>query len=39
MCQRCVDICPVEVIGIEGVKEPKTIDIDISGPICHSQTV
>jgi len=33
MCQKCVDICPVEVIGVEGVKEPKVVDIDISGPM------
>ena len=33
MCQQCADICPVEVIGIEGVKEPKTMDLELEGPI------
>ena len=31
MCQKCVDICPVDVIGIPGVKEPAECDLDLSG--------
>ncbi|KZX17264.1 ferredoxin [Methanobrevibacter cuticularis] len=33
MCQKCVNICPVGVIGIPGIKEPKTRELDLEGPI------
>ncbi|MGN1363075.1 MAG: 4Fe-4S binding protein [Methanobrevibacter sp.] len=33
MCKQCVDICPVGVIGIPGVKEPAVRELNISGPI------
>lgn len=26
MCRQCMDICPVEVIGVPGLKEPKHTD-------------
>jgi ferredoxin len=33
MCQKCVDVCPVGVIGIPGIKEPKTRELNIDSPI------
>ena len=31
MCQKCVDICPVDVIGIPGIKEPAECDLYLKG--------
>ena len=31
MCQKCVDICPVDVIGIPGVVEPAEYELDLKG--------
>ena len=31
MCQKCVDICPVDVIGVPGVKEPAEYELDLKG--------
>lgn len=33
MCQRCVDICPVDAIGIPGVKEPVERVVEPEGKI------
>jgi len=33
MCQKCVDICPVDAIGIPGVKEPASRTIEPEGKI------
>ena len=33
MCQKCVDICPVDVIGVPGVKEPASRVIEPEGRV------
>ena len=33
MCKQCVEICPMDVIGIPGLIEPEVRDIEITGPI------
>lgn len=30
MCQKCVNICPVDVVGISEIKEPKTRDLKLT---------
>ena len=39
LCQKCVNICPVEVIGLEGVKEPKSTNLEIKGAVYISDCV
>ena len=33
MCQQCVDICPVDAIGMPGIKEPASREVNIEGAV------